>query len=207
MVLAPGGVATLITMPFVGVALKKFDGRRIIFTGLVVGSISLFMMSRFTLDASYWDFMMPRVLLGFGLAMVFVPLTTLTFSTISREQMGNATGFFNLLRNIGGSVGIGFATTMIARYSQFYQTVLVSNVNPYNPIFQQRAASMHQGLILRGVVKENAAMAALYAQVQRQAAMLAYNRIFFIMSISFVVVAPLLFLLNKGHGKGTPGAH
>ncbi len=208
MVLAPGGVATLITMPFVGIALKKFDGRRIIFTGLAVGSVSLFMMSRFTLEASYWDFMMPRVLLGFGLAMVFVPLTTLTFSTISREQMGNATGFFNLLRNIGGSVGIGFATTMIARYSQFYQTVLVSHINPYNPVFQQRFSGIRQGLAQRGVVAaDKSALAAMYGQVQRQAAMLAYNRIFFIMCIAFIVVAPLLFLLNKGHGKGTPGAH
>ena len=207
MVLAPGGVATLVTMPFVGIALKKFDGRRIIFTGLVIGSVSMFMMSRFTLDASYWDFMFPRVLLGFGLAMVFVPLTTLTFSTISREQMGNATGFFNLLRNIGGSVGIGFATTMISRYSQFYQTVLVSHINPYNPIFQQRLSNIQAGLALRGNTQDKAAISAIYRQVQRQAAMLAYNRIFFILCIAFIVVAPLLFLLNRGHGKPTPGAH
>lgn len=208
MVLAPGGVATLVTMPFVGIALKKFDGRRIIFTGLAIGSVSLFLMSRFTLDASYWDFMLPRVLLGFGLAMVFVPLTTLTFSTISREQMGNATGFFNLLRNIGGSVGIGLSTTMVQRYSQFYQTVLVSHINPYNPVFQQRFTSLKRGLAAKGVVlTDKAALAAMYVQVQRQAAMLAYNRVFFILCIAFIVVAPLLFILNRGHGKGTPGAH
>jgi DHA2 family multidrug resistance protein len=207
MVLAPGGLATLITMPFVGIALQKFDGRRIIFTGLAVGSISLYLMSRFTLDASYWDFMLPRVFLGFGLAMVFVPLTTLTFSTISREQMGNATGFFNLLRNIGGSVGIGLSITMVQRYSQFYQTTLAAHINPYNPLFQQRIASIKTGLALRGNTQENAAMAAIYRQVQRQAAMLAYNRVFFILCIAFIVVAPLLFLLNRGHGKGTPGAH
>ena len=84
----------------------------------------MFIMQRFTLETSYWDFVWPRVILGAGLGMIFVPLITITLSTIPKEEMGNATGINNLLRNIGGSVGIATATTLLSRMSQFYQTHL-----------------------------------------------------------------------------------
>src|SRR5664279_70272 len=98
----------------------------------MIGAVSMFMMQKFTLEASYWDFVWPRVVLGIGLAMTFVPLTTVTLASITREEMGNATGIFNLLRNIGGSVGIAVAATLLQRYSQFYQNNLVGNVTPYS---------------------------------------------------------------------------
>ena len=154
MVLAPGGIATLLMMPIVGVALKKYDGRKIVFAGLIIGSTALYQMSRFTLDASYWTFVWPRVMLGMGLAMIFVPLTTLTFASIPKEEMGNATGFFNLLRNMGGGIGIGISATILQRYSQFYQNVLVTHVNPYNPVFQQHFNQMKAGLIAKGVAAD-----------------------------------------------------
>ena len=210
MVLAPGGIATLLTMPIVGVALKKYDGRKIVFAGLIIGSTALYQMSRFTLDASYWTFVWPRVTLGMGLAMIFVPLTTLTFASIPKEEMGNATGFFNLLRNMGGGIGIGISATILQRYSQFYQNVLVTHVNPYNPVFQQHFNQMKAGLIAKGVEPTAAgtkSLALLYAQVQRQAGMLAYNRVFFILCIAFVSVIPFLLLLKRAKGQGPAGIH
>ncbi len=210
MVLAPGGIATLLTMPIVGVALKKYDGRKIVFAGLIIGSTALFQMSRFTLDASYWTFVWPRVVLGMGLAMIFVPLTTLTFASIPKEEMGNATGFFNLLRNMGGGIGIGISATILQRYSQFYQNVLVTHVNPYNPVFQRNFNQMKAGLIAKGVAPTAAGpktLALLYAQIQRQAGMLAYNRVFFILCIAFVSVIPFLLLLKRAKGEGPAGMH
>jgi DHA2 family multidrug resistance protein len=205
MVLAPGGVATLFTMPFVGKALQKIDGRWIVFTGLSIGAVAMFMMQGFTLEASYWDFAWPRIVLGFGLGMIFVPLTTLTLAAIPKEEMGNATGMFNLLRNMGGSVGIAVSATLLARFSQFYQNVLAAHVTPFNPIAQQRLAVAAQAAVAKGLspaVADHAGLALIYGMVQRQAGMLSYNHIFWILGIAFLAVIPFLLLLRRAK----PGA-
>jgi len=200
MVLAPGGVATLVTMPFVGALISHYDGRKVVLAGLLTGACAMFLMSRLNLQASYWDFVWPRVVLGFGLAMTFVPLTTVTLATMPREEMGNATGLFNLLRNIGGSVGIAVAATMLQRYSQFYQNNLVANVTPYSLKSQERLLALKQAVIGRGlnpVSVEDNAMGLLYGMVRRQAGILAYNRIFFIVGVAFLAIIPFLLLLRR----------
>ncbi|TWJ19806.1 DHA2 family efflux MFS transporter permease subunit [Geobacter argillaceus] len=212
MVLAPGGVATLITMPFVGAALQRYDGRKIVVMGLLIGAVSMFIMRAFTLEASYWDFVWPRVVLGFGLAMIFVPLTTVTLAVIPREEMGNATGIFNLLRNIGGSVGIAIAATMLARDAQFYQTGLVANVTPYSFATQSTLNALKHGVMARGVdavTADTKSLALLYGMIRRQAGMLAYNHIFWIVGLAFLVVIPLILLLKRTGAGGGPaaGAH
>ncbi len=210
MVMAPGGVATLITMPFVGAALAKRDGRKIVFLGLMLGAGSMFIMQGLNLQGAFWNYTWPRIVLGFGLAMIFVPLTTVTLATISRDEMGNATGMFNLLRNIGGSVGIAMAATLLARYQQFYQTSLVANINPYNPIWQTRFEGLKQTLISKGMAVSQAdgsALGMVYGEVRRQAGALAFNRIFFIIGLTFLVIMPLLLLLKRTrhHAEGSAG--
>ncbi len=210
MVLAPGGVATLIAMPFVGAVIQRYDGRWVVFTGLLIGAWSMFLMQGFTLEASYWDFVWPRVILGLGLAMIFVPLTTVTLATIPREEMGNATGIFNLLRNIGGSVGIAIAATMLSRYAQFYQNTLVGHITPYNPAAQGKLAALKQAAMLRGVdavTATKSSLAAVYGMVMRQAGMLAYNRIFWIVGLAFLGIIPFLLLLKKRDNKGPVALH
>ena len=211
MVLAPGGLATLLTMPFVGAIIQRYDGRKVVFTGLIIGSTAMFLMQGFTLDASYWDFVWPRVVLGVGLAMIFVPLSTVTLSTIPREEMGNATGIYNLLRNMGGSVGIAIAATLLARYAQSYQATLVDSVNPLNPVFQQKYAALRQAAIARGmdaVSADKSSLAIIYGMVRRQAGMLAYNHIFWIVGLTFLCIIPLLLILRKPrHLAQTPGVH
>jgi DHA2 family multidrug resistance protein len=200
MVMAPGGVATLITMPFVGAALAKRDGRKIVFFGLLIGAASMFIMQGINLQGSFWDYTWPRIVLGVGLAMIFVPLTTVTLASITRSEMGNATGMFNLLRNIGGSVGIAMSATLLARYEQFYQTSLVANINPYNPVWQMRLDGLKQALISKGVNITHAdttALGMMYGAVRKQVGSLAFNRIFFIIGLAFLVVIPLLLLLKR----------
>jgi MFS transporter, DHA2 family, multidrug resistance protein len=200
MVLAPGGLATLITMPFVGVFISRYDGRKVVLAGLLTGAYAMFMMRGLTLQASYWDFVWPRVVLGFGLAMTFVPLTTVTLAGIAREEMGNATGIFNLLRNIGGSVGIAVAATLLQRYSQFYQNNLVGNVTPYSLKSQEKLLAMKQAALAKGAdlaTADKVSQFQLYAMVKRQAGILAYNRIFFIVGLAFLVIIPFLLLLRR----------
>lgn len=210
MVLAPGGVATLLTMPFVGALITHYDGRKVVFAGLLIGAWSMYLMHGFTLEASYWDFVWPRVVLGVGLAMTFVPLTTVTLATISKEEMGNATGLFNLLRNIGGSVGIAFSATQLSRLSQFYQNTLVSHTNLTDHATREKLAALKQTAIARGmdaVAADRFSLTVLYNIVKRQAGMLSYNRIFWIVGLAFLVIIPFLILLKKPRHDATPEMH
>jgi DHA2 family multidrug resistance protein len=200
MVLAPGGLATLLTMPLVGALLQKYDGRKLVLCGLSIGACAMFIMRGFTLDAAYHDFVWPRVVLGIGLAMTFVPLTTLTLATIPKEEMGNATGIFNLMRNIGGSFGIAIATTVLARDSQFFQTQLVSRINSFGTKFRMSTEQLKTALIYRGVdsfTAEKQATALIYNNIRRNAAMLSYNHIFWYVGLAFIAIIPLLLLLKR----------
>jgi len=211
MVLAPGGVVTLCTMPFVGAALSRgVEGRYIVFCGMLIGATAMFIMQGFTLEASYWDFVWPRMVLGLGLGMIFVPLTTTTLAVIPKPEMGNATGMYNLLRNIGGSVGIAVSATLLQRFNQLYQNVLVAHANPLNPLFQEKLSSLTHAAVARGVPQSEAqhtALAMIYGMIRRQAGMLSYNHLFWILGIAFLSVIPFLLLLRKVKGDAPTGMH
>jgi len=198
--MAPGGLATLVAMPFVGAYIQRHDGRKVIFAGLLIGAISMYFMRGFTLEASYWDFVWPRVMLGLALAFIFPPLTTLTLAGVPKEEMGNATGMYNLLRNIGGSVGIAISATLLARLAQSYQAILVGNLHPFNPLVQSRMAAFKHTAMAKGmdvVTSQSTALAILYRIVRRQAGMLAYNYIFWVICLAFLAIIPMLLLLKK----------
>lgn len=105
-------------MPLVGVVIGRVDPRKMLAIGLVGAGFSLIALSRLSLNAGYWDLFFQQFFQGFFMSMLFVPLTTITMDHVPKQEMGNAISLFNLMRNIGGSVGIAVATTMIARSSQ-----------------------------------------------------------------------------------------
>ncbi|GFO66926.1 EmrB/QacA family drug resistance transporter [Geomonas limicola] len=200
MVMVPGGVATLVLMPFVGLAVSRYDGRKIVLAGLVVSAWSMFLWQRFSLGVSYDDFLWPRLVAGVGLALIFVPLTTLTLSKMSPEQMGDASGLFSLLRNIGGSVGIAATSTMLARVNQFNQNTLSAQVNNFSLQFQQTLSGLTQAFIGRGIESELAGkmgVASIYRMVQQQAALLTFNRVFWMLGFAFLAVIPFLVLIKR----------
>src|SRR4051794_14469128 len=135
--LAPRGMGSMLGMPIVGSIIGKFDPRKVLASGLTLGAVTLFMFSRLNLQAGYWDFFWPQFLQGLALSMLFVPLTTITMSPIPREAMGNATSLFNLMRNIGGSIGIAAVTTLDARFTQKFVNRLGENVSSYDPAATQ----------------------------------------------------------------------
>ena len=208
--MAAGASKLILVLPEQSI-IQRYDGRKVVFCGLLIGAWSMYIMRGFTLEAAYWDFVWPRIILGVGLAMIFVPLTTVTLATIEKEEMGNATGIFNLLRNVGGSVGIAIAATLLSRYAQFYQSSLVSQVNPYNPVARDRLTGLKQAAMSRGldaVTADKTAIAAIYGIVRRQSAMLAYNRIFWVVGIAFLIIIPCLLLLKKPKHHAPPaGLH
>ncbi|GFO58137.1 EmrB/QacA family drug resistance transporter [Geomonas silvestris] len=211
MVMAPGGVATLVLMPFVGLAVGRYDGRKIVCAGLVISAWSMFLWQRFSLGVSYDDFLWPRLVAGVGLALIFVPLTTLTLSKMTPEQMGDASGLFSLLRNIGGSVGIAATSTLLARVNQFNQNTLSAQVNSFSLQFQQTLSGLTQSFIGRGMESELAGkmgLASIYRMVQQQAALLTFNRVFWLLGFAFLAVIPFLLLIKRPKpGAAAVAAH
>src|SRR5712671_4846532 len=126
--MAPRGIGSFLMMPIVGVMTGRFDARKLLSGGLFAGGITLIWLSRLNLQAGYWDIFWPQLAQGAGMALLFVPLTTVAMDAIPRERMGNATSLFNLMRNLGGSVGIAVTSTMLARNNQATTAILGANV-------------------------------------------------------------------------------
>ncbi|MGC4051332.1 MAG: DHA2 family efflux MFS transporter permease subunit [Paludibaculum sp.] len=209
--LAPRGIGSFLAMPLVGALLSKFDARKFLAAGLVIASATLFQLSRLNLNAGYWDFFWPQFVQGLSLALLFVPLTTITMSRIPKERMGNAASMFNLLRNIGGSVGIAGVTTMVARFGQANTADLVRHITPYS---QKAAGMMHgmqQSMMAHGSAP-NVAYRQSYAQmfglVQQQATILSFLQIFRLLAVIFLALVPLVLLMRKpGKAPGPVAAH
>jgi DHA2 family multidrug resistance protein len=200
MALAPRGLGSMLGMPIVGSLVGKFDPRRILAMGLAVGAFTLFEFSRLNLQAGYWDFFWPQFAQGFALSMLFVPLTTITMSPIAREGMGNSTSLFNLMRNIGGSIGIAMVTTLDTRFTQKYVNRLVENVTPFDPNAIQlldRFRSMWQGTGSGPGLADQQSLASMFGLVQRQAAMLAFVELFRALALIFLLMIPLLLIMKK----------
>jgi DHA2 family multidrug resistance protein len=159
------------------------------------------------LNAGYWDIFWPQLMQGMSMGLLFVPLTTVTNGLIPKEQMGNATSLFNLMRNIGASIGIASVTTIVARHSQAHSNVLASHVTAYDAPATAMLNSIKNGLIASGMDPTTAtkqAYAAAFGIVQRHAAMLSYLDTFFLLSMLFIAVLPLILLMKKPKGGGGP---
>ncbi|MEN6355761.1 MAG: DHA2 family efflux MFS transporter permease subunit [Armatimonadota bacterium] len=210
--MSPGGIGTLICMPVVGYLVGRWDVRYLIIFGLSMLSVSMFIMSGYNLQISFWDAAYPRIIMGIGLAFLFVPLATVTFAFLSRERTGSATGIFNLMRNIGGSVGIAAVNTLLARREQFHQSRLVENISTFNPTFQQWFNGAVAGLTAAGQSYLNAQKQAIgiaYQMVIRQAAMMSFVDAFWLLGVVMIVLLPLVFLMRRPprHSQPVPGAH
>jgi DHA2 family multidrug resistance protein len=209
--MAPRGVGSFIAMPIVGLTVGRIDARRLLGAGIVGGSLTLFWLSALNLQAGYWDVFWPQFVQGISLSLLFVPLTTITMDPIPREKMGNATSIFNLMRNIGGSLGIAMATTMLARRQQLHTSVLGTHVDVYSPqaralLEQMRAAFVARGADLATAARQ--AQAAVWGLVQRQASMLSFTDVFRLMALLFIALLPLLFLMRTPRaGRGPVAMH
>jgi MFS transporter, DHA2 family, multidrug resistance protein len=200
MAMLPRGLGSFLFMPIVGILMGKIEARKLLAAGLIISSFSLWQLSRLNLNAGYWDIFWPQLLQGTSMGLLFVPLTTITNGLIPKEQMGNATSLFNLMRNIGASIGIASVTTISSRHAQIHTNTLGANVTPYNPLAQSMMAQMKAAFMARGMDAATAtkqAAAGLFGMVQQQAAMMGYVDVFFLLAIMFAVCLPLILLMKK----------
>ncbi len=208
--MAPRGMGSLIGMPLVGTLVGRFDPRKLVGFGLIAGAFTLFWLGQLNLNAGYWDIFWPQFCQGFALSALFVPLTTISMDPIPRERMGNATSLFNLMRNLGGSIGIAVTGTLLARKTQVYTTTLGSHVDPYSSSAQSLIDATRQAYQAAGadpVTANDRAYHAVFGLVTRHATMVSFVDLFRLLGAIFLFLLPLIFLMRRPKGRGAAAAH
>jgi MFS transporter, DHA2 family, multidrug resistance protein len=184
-------------MPVAGALMKKGVSPRLLLAlGLSIMAYSLWLMSGFNLQADFMSIAWPRIIQGFGLGLFFVPLSASTYVNIPREEMGNASGIFNLLRNLGGSFGVAFSATLLAQRSQLHQNFLIENVTPFSPELRSYLQQLADSIAGSFPADSSRLLAATYREVIRQAHMLAFNDIFWIFAWFTAVLLPLTLVMR-----------
>ena len=187
-------------MPLVGYLVSRRDVRLMVLFGLSMLAVSMFMAAGYNLNISFWDAAYPRMVMGVGLAFLFVPLATIMASFMPREKIGTATGIFNLMRNIGGSFGIAIVTTALARREQFHQARLVESLSPYTVQFQQASRAIAAKLVAAGQpawAAQKQALGLAYGEVQRQAATMSFVDCFWGLGVAMIVIMPLILIMRR----------
>ncbi len=194
--LAPRGVGTMLAMLVVGRVLGKIDERLLIAGGLLLTALSLWEMTHFTTQNGGWDFVRTGVIQGLGLGMIFVPLSSITFATLQPRFRNEGTALFSLLRNLGSSIGISVVITLLSQNIQANHAALADYINPFSLALRMGV----QSGALNPDTQEG--LAALNAEVTRQAATLAYLQDFRIMMWIALLALPLVLLLRVPSRQG-----
>jgi DHA2 family multidrug resistance protein len=199
-VLAPGGLGSLISLAIGGRLVDRVDPRWLVSLGTGIIAYSLYLMGSLTLGADFWAVLWPRFIQGFGMGLVFVPLTTMSLTAVSRAELPTATGIFNVVRNVGGSVGIAVTTTWLYRQTQVHMTTLIGHVTPWSAPTADRLARLQEVYLAGGADADTArrqALRHLYDEVQRQASMSAFADDFLRLAAIFTVMVPLVWLMRR----------
>jgi MFS transporter, DHA2 family, multidrug resistance protein len=212
--LMPGGFTIIAILPLVGFLLSRHSPRWLMLFGLTVLSLSLFHMTTFDLAIDFRTVTMARVYQAVGLSFLFVPINTAAYAFLPREKNNAASGLMNLARNIGGSIGISFVTTMLARRAQVHQVRLVEKLNAANPQFQSLLHGMTNAFSGGGAgpgfgpgTAQQHAYAMMQANVIRQATMLAYIDNFWLLGTVIACLIPCVFLIKRAKPGGGIVAH
>ncbi len=210
LVVSPRGLGSIVAMPLVGLLVAKMDTRYLVSTGfLIFGCCSLF-WGAINLQISPWSLLWPIVISGFSLGLVFVPLSVTTLGDLKPKSVGNGSGLFNLMRNIGGSVGISVAQTILARHEQLHQTQLVQNLAPTRPAVQQSLSQFQSLFSAYGdqVMAQRQALGQVGRIVNRQAQLWSYVDDFRYMALACFCCIPIVWCLKKIKAQaGAVAAH
>ncbi len=204
---SPRGIGAIMALPIIGVLTSKIDNRWLIAAGFLMFAISGLGFGEVNLAISQWSFLWAIVLSGFGSGCVFVPLSTTAVAGLPNEEIGNASGLYNLFRNVGGSIGISIVNTIVARHQQLHQTELVHSLSPSSIVFQNQLHSLEQYLYTQGYSAADATQKAyglIGGELAAQARLWSYVDDFRYMALACFACIPIVFLLKKTvHRKGT----
>lgn len=201
---SPRGVGAIVAMPIIGVLTAKIDNRWLIAFGFLLFGLSSLWFGQVNLAISQWSFIWAIIISGFGTGCIFVPLSTAAMDGIPNEEIGNASGLYNLMRNIGGSIGISVVNTIIARHEQLHRNEMVHSLSPANPILQSQLEGLRQFLVTQGSSMADAlgrAYGLLNFQLTQQARLWAYVDDFRYIALLCFGCIPVVFILRKTVGK------
>jgi DHA2 family multidrug resistance protein len=203
----PRGIGSLIAMPLVGALIAYLDSRWLVVAGTGLFALSSYLMGNLNLEIAMSNIVFVNVIQGFGIGCTMVPLMTLSMATLRNEQIGKATGFYNLMRNLGGSIGISLTTTYLARGAQAHQAAMVAHLTPYDFAYQQRLAAIQAGLTpLTGAPQaQQQAYAALQGTLLQQATLRAFLDNFHWIALFIAAYAPVALLMNKAATRRNAG--
>ena len=208
LIILPGAIASALTMAVVGRNAMRLDARYTIIAGVFLFFWSMLKMSHLTSASGQHDLFWPLILRGMGLGLIFVPLTNATMADLKVKDLAQGTGMFNLMRQLGGSLGIAVMATLLARFMSSEKAVLVEHVGANDPETLSRLSLITRGLISRGInpmTAQQQALAILDRQVTVQSSMLAFSRIYLYSGLVLVFALPLLLLFRTGRARGSMG--
>jgi DHA2 family multidrug resistance protein len=211
LVISPGGIAILILMPLVGFLVGRVDARYLIAVGFAILAAALAALHTIDTQASYAYIAWMRIFQASGLAFLFVPINTLSYTDVPREKNNDVSGLMNLARNIGGSCGTSFFVTVLARRTQFHQDRLAMNLNGVSAAMRRSTSGLtayfqHGGGQSLPSAKAMA-QGTLYQQLLRQSTQLAYLDVISMLAIGAACMIPVVFLMKKRKDGGPAGAH
>ena len=194
--LGSGGLATLLCMPLVGFLVGKVDPRKLISVGFILTAAGLFYMSGIDLQMSMGYAAKLRFMQSLGFGFLFIPISTMSYVGVAADKNNDVAGMTNLARNIGGSCGTAFFTTLLARHEQLHQNVLVRHAVRSNVFFNNR---MNQLIQSHG---EHGALQQMYRSVQQQASLLSYLDVIYFFAFACTIMSPVAFLMKKAPSGG-----
>ncbi len=205
LVLAPGGAASLLAMLVAGRVVQRIDVRWILLVGVAFMVLSMRLLRAIDLNSTFGYLAVGRFTLGFGVGFLFISVVAAAYSTMPAEQMGQATGLYNLVRNEAGSIGIAVASTMLAHRAQFHQARLLEGFNPFNPIYTHRLESAGRVLGSASGLDQHSvgalSVGVLFRQAQVQASVLSYVDVFALMTWLLALFFPLIPFLRSGANR------
>jgi MFS transporter, DHA2 family, multidrug resistance protein len=211
LVVGPRGIGSFVGSPIIGFLGSRIDNRKLLCAGFIGFAVCSYIFGTVNLAIGPYSLLFPILLTGFALSFVFVPLATMSTSTVSNRDMGSATGLFNMLRNIGGSIGIAMATTALVRREDLHQTYLSGQLTPSTLNLQQnsRAIALYLGHHIGPRAATPGSYGFIYGLMQQQAAQLAYIDVFRWTAVLAVICAIATWLFGKPqkHAKMPEGMH
>ena len=210
LVVGPRGIGAIVAMPVIGWLASKVDARYLLTFGFLTFGICCLIFGNVNLGISPTTLLGPILVTGFALAFIFVPITTQAYGTLRNEQMGNASGLFNLMRNIGGSIGIATAETMLTRRAAFHQNTIINSVPQAGANFEGAASTLSHNLA-HTVGPANSlggAYGLLYQQLGQQALLWSFIDVFRWLSLLCFGCIAIVWIFKKVRPGGAPaGAH
>ena len=188
----------------------RVRNRVLITIGFCLLAASSFWLGNINLEISMRNVILPSVLNGVAISFIFTPLTTAAMGYLRQDQMANATGIYNLMRNLGGSFGIALVSTMIVRRAQVHQALMVGHLTPYDPVYMERLAAATAALTPQSgpVLAQMQAHGLIYGTLLGQSSLWAFVENFRLFGFLCVLCLPLVLLFKRvRRGAGGPMGH